>query len=282
MASFDLAKPSFMNHFSTFSLCLLAIGLSSPCMAADKPFVTVNGTAVSQATAAMYMDKGQANGMTDPAALKSQVREQIIQRELLFQAAHKAGYDKRPEVAAEAEAARRKVLVEADAVRQTIIIRRYAQYYVEQHPVSDEDLKAMYDQMKSAGTGLEYKAHHVLVRNQAEADAIARKLKGGARFEELARNSTDPTARLNGGDLGWITTGRFDKPVSDALIRLKKGDYTDTPIKTDEGYHVIALDDTRALKVPALEDMKPMLRKQAQDQILLKLTGDLRTSASIR
>ena len=271
-----------MNEFSTLSLGLLAIGLSGPCMAADKPFVTVNGTAVSQATAAMYMDKGQANGAPDPAALKAEVREQIIRRELLFQAAHKAEFDKRPEIAAEAEAARRKMLVEADAVKQTIIIRRYAQYYVEQHPVSDASLKAMYDKMKAAGTGLEYKAHHVLLRNQAEADAFVQKLEGGAGFEELARSSSDPTSRLNGGDIGWITPGRFDKPVGDALARLKKGGYTVTPIKAGAGYHVIALDDTRALKIPALEDMKPMLRKQAQDQILVNLTGALRASASIR
>ncbi len=182
-----------MTNSSRPLACMLVLALCGPCMAADKPFVTVNGTPVSQTTAAMYMDKGRANGMSDPAALEAQVREQVIQRELLFQAARKAGFDRRPDVASEAEAARRKVLAEADAVRQTIVIQRYAQFYVETHPVSDKELRVLYDRMRAAA-----------------------------------------------------------------------------PL------------DKRVVKAPAFEDMKPMLRKQAEDQVLQTLTGELRASARIR
>ena len=107
-------------------------------VAADKPFVTVNGVAVSRATADVFMAGGKAIGMPDTPELKNKVREELIRRELMLQEAKKNGIDRKPDVVAEAEAEKQKMIAQAEAVRQTIIIRAYVRDFVSKNPVTDD------------------------------------------------------------------------------------------------------------------------------------------------
>ena len=245
--------------------------LSTGAMAAaEKAFVTVNGTAVSQALANAFIAQQKAQGATDSPELKNAVREELVRRELLIQEAKKAGLDKKPEVSAEAEAA-----------RGAIYIRAYVQDFLKKHPISDDQLKAQYEKIKAQLGTTEYKARHILVKEEAEAKTIIENLKKGAKFDELAKQSIDPGSKDKGGDLGWSSPANFVKPFSDALVALNKGKYTEAPVKSDFGYHVIQLDDTRPLSAPAFEELKPRLLQQAQNEQVSKMVEALRAKAKV-
>ena len=162
-----------MQKLSKLALAMLAGAiLSAPSMAADQPFVTVNGASVSQASADMFIEQGKARGMPDTPEMRNQIREELIGRELLFQEAMKSGYGKKPEIAAQAEAEKKKILAQAEATRQAVFIRAYVQDFVRKNPTTDAQLKAEYDALRSKGGDTEYKVRHILVKNEEEAKAL--------------------------------------------------------------------------------------------------------------
>ena len=244
--------------------------MSATAMAAGKAFVTVNGTAVSQSIADVFISEQKAKGAPDSAELKNAVREELIRRELLVQEAKKAGMDKKPDV-----------ITQAEAARQAIYVRAYIQDYVSKHPISDDQLKADYEKIKAQLGNTEYKVRHILVKSEDDAKAIIANLKKGAKFDELAKQSIDPGSKDNGGDLGWVSAGNFVKPFSDALTSLSKGKYSEAPVKTDFGFHVIMLEDSRPLTVPSFAEIKPRLMQQAQAQQINKMVEGLRAKAKI-
>ena len=260
-----------MHKLSKLAAALIAGSMmSASAMAAGNAFVTVNGVAVSQNLANVVMNEQKAQGAPDSPELKKMVRERLIQRELLIQEAKKSGVDKKPDIAAQ-----------ADAARQNFVLNAFLQEYLKKNPVSDAQLKAQYDTVKAQLGSTEYKARHILVKEEADAKAIIDNLKKGAKFDELAKQSIDPGSKDNGGDLGWSSAGNFVKPFSDALTSLSKGKYTETPVKTDFGYHVILLDDSRPLNAPSFEEVKPRLLQQAQSQQIAKLVEGLRAKAKV-
>jgi peptidyl-prolyl cis-trans isomerase C len=260
-----------MQNLSKLAAALLLGGmLSTSVMAAGGTYVTVNGVAISQTLADLFISEQKAQGAPDSPELKKAVREELIRRELLIQEAKKAGLDKKPEVAAQAEAA-----------RQAFFVRAYVQDYVKKNPISDAQLKTQYEAIKNQLGNTEYKTRHILVKNEDDAKAIIANLKKGAKFEELAKQSVDPGSKDNGGDLGWASAGNFVKPFSDGLTSLSKGKFTEVPVKTEFGYHVILLEDSRPLSVPPFEEIKPRLLQQAQSQQINKLVDGLRAKAKI-
>ena len=261
-----------MHKLSKLSTTLLVGAfLSATALAADKAFVTVNGVAVSQQFANIFIAEQQAQGAPDTPELRNAVREELIRRQLLLQEAKKAGIDKNPEVAAQAEAA-----------RQAFFVRAYVQDYVKKNPISDADLQSQYNAIKSQLGTTEYKARHILVASEDEAKKLIESLGQGGKFEELAAQSMDPGSKDNGGDLGWSSASNFVKPFGDALAALEKGKYTTTPVKSDFGYHVIMLEDSRALEVPGFDEVKPRLLQQAQSQQVTKMIEGLRAKAKVQ
>lgn len=260
-----------MQKLSRLAAALL-IGtvMSATAMAAGSTFVTVNGVAIPQSLADAFIAEQTAKGAQDTPELKNAVREELIRRELLVQESKKAGLDKKPDIAAQ-----------ADAARAAIYIRAYIQDYLKKNPISDAQLKASYEKIKSQLGTTEYKARHILVKTEEEAKAIIDNLGKGAKFEELATQSIDPGSKDKGGDLGWASAGNFVKPFSDALTALAKGKHTETPVKSEFGYHVIELEDTRPLATPAFEELKPRLLQQAQGEQVNKMVEELRAKAKV-
>lgn len=272
-----------MQKIHSLVIAMLAgITLSAPAMAADKPFVTVNGAAVSQATAEMFIAQGKSRGMADSPETRQQVREELIGRELLWQEARKAGFDKKPEVASQAEAEKKKLMAQAEATRQAVIIRAFVDDFIQKNPVTEAQMKAEYEAMRVKGGDTEYKARHILVKSEDEAKAIIAKLRKGEKFEELARQSIDPGSRHTGGELDWSSPVKYVKPFADALVALKKDKYTAIPVKSDFGYHVIRLDDSRPRRIPSFEELRPMMQKEAQEQQVKHMLEGLRAKARIQ
>jgi peptidyl-prolyl cis-trans isomerase C len=153
--------------------------------------------------------------------------------------------------------------------------------YVKKNPVTDAQIKAEYDRYKAQVGDKEYHARHILVATEDEAKAIIAKLKGGAKFEELAKQSKDGTA-ANGGDLDWASPASYVPEFSKAMVALQKGAITETPVKTQFGFHVIKLEDVRAAKIPPMEEVKQQISDSLQQRKLAAYRDDLMKKAKIQ
>ena len=231
----------------------------------------VNGKAVPSSRADVMIKQMATQGQQDTPQLRAMVKEELINREILIQEADKLGLGTNPVVKNQIEIA-----------RQSIVIRALVTDYLKKHPVSDAEVKAEYDKFKAQAGDKEYHARHILVEKEDDAKAIITKLKGGAKFEDLAKQSKDPGSAANGGDLDWASPASFVKPFSDAMVALQKGQVTEAPVKTQFGYHVIKLEDVRAAKVPTLEEVKPQIAESLQQKKLQAYQQTLRGKAKIQ
>ena len=254
--------------YSRLALALLAVA-SLPAMAAT--VATVNGVAIPSARADALIAEQKAQGAPDSEQLRNAVKEELVRREILQQAAQKKGLDKNTEVQAQ-----------MDMARQAVLIRAYLQSFVQANPISDADIRKEYDNIKSRLGEKEYKARHILVESEDQAKAIIAKLQAGEKFEDLAKESKDPGSKDRGGDLGWANPGMFVKPFSDAMVGLEKGKFTPQPVKSDFGYHIIKLEDVRAMKTPSFEEVKPQIQQRLQQQKVEKHLLDLRGEAKVQ
>ncbi|MDR0440937.1 MAG: peptidylprolyl isomerase [Candidatus Accumulibacter sp.] len=261
-----------MHKFTQIAGALLiGASMSFTAAAADKVFAKVNGASISQNLADAFIAEQKAKGAPDSPELRNAVREELIRRELLAQAARREGLNKKPDIAAQAEAA-----------KQAVFIRNYVQQYVEKNPIKDDQLQAEYQKIKAQVGSTEYKTRHILVKEESEARAIISELqKDASKFDELAKQSIDPGSKDNGGDLGWAMPGNYVKPFADALTALERGKFTENPVQSQFGYHVILLEDTRPATFPSFEEIKPRLLQQAQAQQVAKMVDDLRAKAKI-
>ena len=148
---------------------------------------------------------------------------------------------------------------------------------------SEEMLKAEYEKIKATITGTEYRARHILVEKEAEAkDIIAKLKKDPGLFEKLAmEKSKDTGSKVKGGELGWFDLSRMVPEFGAAASKLEKGAITQEPVKTQFGYHVIQLEDTRPIEAPPFEDVKPQLAQHLQQQSVQKQMEELKAKAKI-
>lgn len=232
----------------------------------------VNGVVIPQARIDAMNKELDAAGQPSGPERQSAIKEELVNREVLAQAAKARGLDKNPDVQQQMEMARQAVLIRALFDQET-----------KAHPITDADLEKQYEQFKGSMGQNEYKVSHILVDNEADAKAIIDQLKKNpGDFAKLAKEkSKDPGSKDNGGDLDWGPSGRYVKPFGDAVIALPKGTYTKTPVKTDFGYHVIRVDDVRPLKVPAFAELRDRFRSRAQQEQIQKMVADLRSKAKI-
>jgi peptidyl-prolyl cis-trans isomerase C len=233
---------------------------------------TVNGKPIPAAKVDQVVKQVVAQGKaTDSPQLREAIKRDLIGREVLIQEADKQGVGTRPEVKNQ-----------IDNARQSIIINAMLADYIKKNPVKDADIKAEYDKFKAQVGDKEYHARHILVGTEEEAKAIIAKLKGGAKFEELAKQSKDPGSAQNGGDLDWASPASFVPEFSKAMTSLQKGAITETPVKSQFGYHVIKLEDTRAAKIPALDEVKQQVAEQLQQRKLAAFREELMKKAKIQ
>ncbi|MDT3680579.1 MAG: peptidylprolyl isomerase [Burkholderiaceae bacterium] len=213
-----------------------------------------------------------AQGRPDTPELRAAVRDELIARELFVQEAEKKGLARNTEVQRQIENA-----------RQEILIRAMIRDHLKAHPITDAEVQAEYDRVAAQGGGeKEYRPSHILVETEDEAKAIIAQLKKGAKFEELAKKSKDPGSAQSGGDLDWNTPGTFVKEFSDAMVKLEKGKYTEAPVKSQFGWHVIRLDDVREAKAPPLEQVRPQIQQELERKRVQQLQQDLRAKAKIQ
>ena len=231
----------------------------------------VNGKPIPKERVEVLKDQVQRSGREVNAEMEGQIKEEVIAREIFMQEAQKRGLEASADYKAQMELA-----------RQTILIRELFNDYQTKNPVTDAEIKAEYDKFVAANSGKEYKASHILVEKEDEAKAIIASIKKGAKFADIAKKqSKDPGSGANGGDLDWANPSSYVSEFTEALVKLNKGQMTQTPVKSQFGWHIIRLDDTRDAKLPKLDEVKPQVAQQLQQQKLAKFQEDLRAKAKV-
>ena len=254
------------------SLVLAAAGLASIGAQAQNVAV-VNGKPVPKARVDAIVSQVQKQAAQRnqqvPPDLEKMVRDKVVTDEILSQEAERRGLAASPEFKSQMELARQSILIGLLSVDLDKMTK-----------VTDADVQKEYDKFKAQATGTEYKARHILVEKEDEAKAIVAQLKAGAKFEDLAKKSSkDPGSAPNGGDLDFAAPGSYVPEFSAALTALKKGEYTETPVKTQFGYHIIKLEDTRAAQFPPLADVKPQIQQRLAQQKAAAFRDELRAKA---
>lgn len=258
-------KKHILSALAAASLMVVA----SSAMAQN--IAIVNGKAVPTSRMDALAQQVARSGRPVTPEMQGQLREEIIAREIFVQAAQAQGLD-----------ATEDYKNQLELTRQSILIRELFADFQKKNPVTDEETKAEYDKFAAANAGREYRARHILVEKEEQAKALIAQLKKGAKFEDLAKkNSKDPGSGANGGDLDWANASSYVKEFSDALTALSKGKLTDTPVKTQFGYHIIRLEDVREAQLPKYEDVKPQIAQQLQQQKIAKFQEDLRAKAKV-
>lgn len=267
--------------FAATLLLLTACGQAgTPGAAESGPSVaTVNGQAVSASLFDLYIGTVTQQPAEDvPAEQKTELLDQLVAMRLAADAAQKAGLDKDDAVLAQMELTRLNVLADAQFKK-----------YLEDNPVTDAEVQAEYDTqvaaMPKAG-GQEYNASHILVDSKTTADGIIAELKAGGDFAKIAQEKSKDGSKDNGGNLGWFTPETMVKPFSDAVVALEKGKYTEAPVESQFGWHVILLNDSRVgappPAPPALADVRDRVVQLVQQKKLRTYLDDLRKAADIQ
>lgn len=233
---------------------------------------TVNGIAIAKSRVDMIVQQGLAAGQPDSPEARKGIIEKLAMQTLAADEAIKKGLDKSPEI-----------MAQIDLIRQSVLANAYVQDLIKNGTASDDMLKAEYEKIKATITGTEYKARHILVEKEADAKEIIAKLKKDpGLFEKLAmEKSKDAGSKVRGGELGWFDLSRMVPEFGSAVSKLEKGAITQKPVKTQFGYHVIQLEDTRPIEAPPFEEVKPQLAQHLQQQNVQKQMEDLKAKAKI-
>jgi peptidyl-prolyl cis-trans isomerase C len=233
----------------------------------------VNGKAVPKARVDSLLKQvnaqAAAQGQQLPPDLEQRARDKVVMDEIFVQEAERRG------VAASAE-----YKAQMEQARTAILIQSLFADFQKKNPVTAAEVQAEYDKFKSQASGTEYRARHILVEKEEEAKKLIADIKGGASFEELAKkNSKDPGSGQNGGDLDFAAPGSFVPEFSQAMVKLKKGEMTAEPVKSQFGWHIIKLEDTRDAKFPSLDEVKPQIEQRLGQQKLAKYREEVRAKA---
>ena len=261
-----------MNQKLLTRLLAAAVMGAAAFSASAQNLAIVNGKPIPLARANALKQQVEQSGQPVTPELEQRIREELINREIFTQAAVQQGLAKSDDYQQQMALAR-------EAVLSNLLLQKFQAT----HPVGDAEAKAEYDKFVAANGGKEYKARHILVDSEDRAKAIISEIKGGKKFEDIAKKeSKDPGSGARGGDLDWANPKNYVPEFTEALLKLKKGEMTATPVKTQYGWHIIRLDDERQAEMPKFEDVKPQIVQQLQQQKLQQFQDQLRKSAKIQ
>jgi peptidyl-prolyl cis-trans isomerase C len=243
--------------------------LALPLAAAAQNIAIVNGKAVPKSRVDILLQQAARSGQQLPPGADQQARDQVVLREIFAQEAEKRGIGASADYKAQMELA-----------RQSILIRELFEDYRKKNPVSDEAAKVEYDKFKAQASGTEYRARHILVEKEDEAKALIAQIKGGAKFEDLAKkHSKDPGSGERGGDLDFAKPDSYVPEFSQALTKLKAGEMTQEPVKSQFGFHIIKLEETREAQFPSFDEVKGQLKQRMEQTKLQEYQETLRKNA---
>ncbi|MDE2081426.1 MAG: peptidylprolyl isomerase [Burkholderiales bacterium] len=229
----------------------------------------VNGKPVPKARLDTLLDQAKKAGQAITPELEARAKDEVVLREIFTQEALKQGIPNTADFKAQMELA-----------RQAILIRDLFDAYRAKHPITDAQALAEYDKYKAASSGTEYRARHILVDSEDQAKKLIAEIKGGAKFADVAKKySKDTGSAPNGGELDFAKPDAYVPEFAEALTKLKKGEMTQTPVKTQFGWHIIELEDTRPVKFPEFADVKDKIKERLEQIEMQQYQEALRKAA---
>lgn len=291
-----------MKKFLQWFCCLATIGIILPVNVQARPqvLVTVNGQAITveKYDAFVRLQGFGAYDKTSPAD-RDMILEAMVNRELLYQAAQKENigkdakveymmknFDKNFQNFSQSDP-RAKGLSPTDsrllqeAMKQEFFIQALTER-LKSKPVDEAELQALYRRKYKSGGSAEYQVQHILVTDEKKVQEIIAQLKTGGNFAQLAQqHSVDMTAK-SGGDLGWNSAEVFPDPFKTALISVKSKSYSEAPVKTAYGWHIIYKGVERDIPQPDFASVKDRLQRAAPDERVNFFLGELKNKAKIQ
>ena len=233
----------------------------------EETIATVNGKVISTLERDTQAAQLKARGQN---ATDDQVVDELVSLELMSQEAEKMGLDKTPEMAAEMKIMRARVLANALLTQ-----------FTEKLDLDDDTLRGEYDKQIATTEAQEFQASHILLEDEAKAKEVIAELDEGADFAESAKKYSTGPSGPNGGDLGWFDSGAMVPEFSQAVAAMEPGKYTEEPVKTDFGWHVIKLVDRRARSPQSFESVKDQIRNVVLRTKVAEYIDELHASAEI-
>lgn len=259
---------------SRIAAVVLAASIALP--AAAESIAVVNGAAIDKKeldTAVANVVQSSGGKAQDNPELREQLKNSLITREVILQEARKRQLDKQPLFTQRLDDIRNEMLREslfADIAKQA--------------PVTDAQIKDVYDKLAAQQSGSkEIHARQITLKSEADAQKVIADLKKGAKFDDLVRTrSIDPNAKQSNGEMGWGNLNRMDPPLAAALKDIRKGQTSGKPYQSPLGWHVFKVEDIRDAKLPSLDEAKPQIGRQLQEEAIAKAVEDLRAKAKIQ
>jgi peptidyl-prolyl cis-trans isomerase C len=244
--------------------------LLAPSAAQAQNVAIVNGKPVPKSRVTTLLTQAsRQGGQPVTPELEQRVRDEVVLREIFMQEAERRGLTTTPDYRAQVELA-----------RQSILIRQLFEDQEKKNPVTEAEIQAEYDKFKAQAGGTEYRASHILVEKEDEAKALIAQIKGGAKFDELAKkHSKDPGSGARGGDLDFAPAGAYVPEFSQAMVKLEKGKMTEAPVRTQFGWHIIRLEDQRQAQFPPFEEVKTQIQQRLSQQRMAQFRDDIRAKA---
>ncbi len=260
-----MKTPTFTARAALISLVLAG----APLAALAQNIAIVNGKPVPKARLDMLVQQAERSGQKVPPEMMGRARDEVVMREIFAQ-----------------EAERRALQTSADyqnkiaLARQSILIGELFEDFRKKNAVGDAEAKVEYDKFKAQATGTEFRASHILVEKEDEAKSLIAQVKAGGKFEDLAKkHSKDPGSGEKGGDLDFAKPDSYVPEFGKAMSALKKGEMTQDPVKSQFGYHIIRLDDTREAAFPGFDEVKGQIVQRLEQVKLQQYQDGLRKGA---
>ena len=230
---------------------------------------TVNGVDITMQDLGQYMNYQRATGQGQQVK-PSNILDEMINREIIKQEALKLGLEKGD-----------RFLKELEFQRANLLVNTLLEKQIEKADFSEDALKKEYDAQVQGAEVVEYKARHILVKSEDEATQIVKQLKDGGDFVALAKEKSTGPSGPNGGDLGWFQASSMVPEFADAVKGMKKGDTSSSAVKTQFGWHVIKLEDSRKKEAPSFEKNKDRIKGVLANRVVQNYLKGLRESAKV-
>lgn len=248
----------------------LFVGHSAHAQQLPGVVATINGQPVTQDQLLGYVRANTPQSNLQDPAVRNQVLQSYVGRELMYQDAMRLKIDQQPAVQAAIEEARRVVIAQA-----------YVSQLMEEAPVTEEMAREIYNQQVGARKGTEYHARHILVKSEEDAKGAIIRLKKGEDFGRVAQSVSTDSSAVRGGDLGWVMAEKYPVSFAEAMAALKPGKFTTTPVKTDFGWHIILVEANRPIQPPPFEGVRDQIMKGLRDQVVAKHMSELQKRSKI-
>jgi peptidyl-prolyl cis-trans isomerase C len=221
---------------------------------------TINGSKIYTSQLNEIVTIAVANGAKDSPELRQNLLDDLVAREVITQDIKKTGLLNKDNNALKLKLAQQNVLLEV-----------WFTEYFKKNPVTESDVRAEYDRqaalIKEPQNSKQYEVSQIMVANEAEATEIIQQINNGAKFETLAKDkSLEKISGAQGGMVGWVLPAQLASPINVLIVNLEKGKIAQSPIRTNNGWHVIKLDDVRPFVMAPFDQVKNNLSQELVQQ----------------